>query len=123
MEPQKYITYLLLFVLICIVLVIFNGLNNSKTENGNIEHFFTTTTAAASTSSANSTPTIPITTSPLVPILKSNNDSLNQLRFSWIDNQQRLDNITKRINDAKVNMVSLTSTPAAYSAEGALTFY
>jgi hypothetical protein len=141
MESQKYITYLLLFVLICIVLIIINGLYDKKLNNkNNIETFFTSTAAEtipittlapsttleSSTTLALSTTLAPSITSnpikPLIPILKSSTDSLNELRFSWIDNQQKIDDITTRINTANKNLVGLSHTPM-YSASGTLTFY
>ena len=116
MESQNYITYLLLFVLIGIVLIIINGLyakNNGKNSKENIESFYTITT-----------PMIPIVTSPLVPIIKENNDSLKKLRFSWMDNQDRLNNISTRINNVKKDLVSLMeSQNTMYSASGTMTFY
>ena len=112
MESQKYITYLLLFILISVVLVIFVGLYNNINivKTYNIEHFFTTTTVANALT-------------PLIPVLQNSNDNLNKLRFSWIDNQQRLDDITKRINKVKNSLGDLNSQTSMYSASGKMTFY
>ena len=62
-------------------------------------------------------------TNPLVPILSSSNNNLNDLRFSWIDNQQRLDKITDKINKVKNSLSSLASQSPMYSASGKMTFY
>ena len=59
----------------------------------------------------------------LIPVLKNSTDNLNTLRFSWIDNQQRLDDITKRINKVKDSLGGLKSQTPMYSASGKMTFY
>lgn len=126
MQMENIVRYILLSSLIGIILIISVNLYNNTNKNEiNLETFYDTTTTIPTTTiltTTNPTTTNPTTTNPLVPLLKTSNENLNKVRFTWIDNQQKLDDITARINNAKLNLVNLSKKPS-YSASGELVFY
>jgi hypothetical protein len=59
----------------------------------------------------------------LRPVIENSNDKLNKIRFSWMDNQEKLDDFTKRVNKVKRSLVGISSKNPLYSASGTMTFY